>query len=145
MPEFVLRAATLADIEFVFRVRNDPVTREASRTTDAVPWETHEQWFNSIIARPDRRLLIGEAAGASVSAIRFDNLQHGVEANWMVAPEARRCGYGFLTICEGIKMEHRRPIVADIKPSNRSSVAVALRAGFVPAGGAGGLLRFALS
>jgi L-amino acid N-acyltransferase YncA len=145
MPEFTLRAATSADIEFVFRVRNDPMTREASRTTDPVAWDAHERWFNSTIVRVDRRLLIGEASGASVSTIRFDDLPHGVEANWMVAPEARRRGFGFLTVREGIRIEQRRPILAEIKPSNRSSVAVALRAGFVPAGDAGDLLRFTLA
>jgi UDP-2,4-diacetamido-2,4,6-trideoxy-beta-L-altropyranose hydrolase len=62
-----VRPAAPADSRMVFEWRNDPVTMQASRSTGEVPWETHEAWYASVLAEPQRHLLVGEAPGPAAA------------------------------------------------------------------------------
>lgn len=70
-----IRPATAADSADVLRWRNDPQTREQSRTTEIITQEMHDVWFESVIKSPDRSLFIAEREDAvPFGQVRFDLL-----------------------------------------------------------------------
>lgn len=92
-----IRQARSADIEILWLWRNDPVTRGASRTTEAIAWTVHERWFASVTSNPDRHVLMAEADGSPVAMIRFDRLKaepstYNISIN--VRPDSRGFGVG---------------------------------------------------
>ncbi|GAA2169572.1 GNAT family N-acetyltransferase [Pedococcus bigeumensis] len=91
--EVVVRAATMADAELLWHWRNDPATRENSRSHEEVPLESHLAWLGASLARDDRRLLVGEVAGRPVGTVRWDHEGAGEwEVSITVAPDSRGRG-----------------------------------------------------
>ena len=87
-----IRSATTADSEALWLWRNDPATREASRTQKPVPWPDHSAWLERTLAGADRHLLIAERNGHALGVVRFDRLpgaepSHEVSIN--LRPDAR--------------------------------------------------------
>jgi len=73
-----LRAASLDDARNLFEWRNHPSVRAVSRSSEAIDWDTHRNWFTSVLNTPHRALLIGERGGSAVGVVRFD--MQGAEA-----------------------------------------------------------------
>lgn len=91
--EVTVRAATLGDAELLWQWRNDPATRENSRSHEPVPLESHLAWLQASLAREDRQLLVGEVAGGPVGTVRWDLETAGEwEVSITVAPDSRGRG-----------------------------------------------------
>ncbi|SDP28555.1 Spore coat polysaccharide biosynthesis protein SpsG, predicted glycosyltransferase [Pedococcus dokdonensis] len=91
--EVTVRPATPADAEPLWHWRNDPTTREHSRSQEPVPLESHLAWLTASLARRDRHLLVGEVAGRPVGTIRWDEDSAGEwEVSITVAPDSRGRG-----------------------------------------------------
>ena len=89
----VVRPVTLGDAELLWRWRNDPATRENSRSHEPVPLEAHLDWLRAALLRADRHLLVGEAQGSPVGTVRWDHEGQGEwEVSITVAPESRGRG-----------------------------------------------------
>lgn len=132
-----LRPAALADAERLFFWRNDPETRQASRNTDPVSWDSHIAWLTSSLVNPNRQILIAiNDDGIPCGTIRID----GDELSWTTAPEFR--GQGIAT--EMVKAVTVRPgcYTAFIKPENAASIRVAEKCGFTMTGEENGLQRW---
>lgn len=149
-PPLSLRRATAADSADLLAWRNDPLTRANSRNTQAVAPNGHEAWLARALADANRRLWIGEVAGAAVgtaSAVR--DPRGTVEISVTVAPEAR--GRGIATrlvpaaVAEARRLWPGAPIRAEIKPDNRASRAVFEACGFTLVGDRGDLLDYSLA
>lgn len=91
----VARAATLEDARLLWEWRNDPATRESSRSTEEVPWDDHLKWLAGSLNRTDRMLLLVEDEAGPVGTVRWDLTRDTEgEREWevsiTVAPQRRR-------------------------------------------------------
>ena len=91
----VARAATLEDARLLWEWRNDPATRESSRSSEEVPWDDHLAWLGDSLNRTDRMLLLVEDEAGPVGTVRWDlTRDREGEREWevsiTVAPQRRR-------------------------------------------------------
>lgn len=132
------RPAALADSKLLLRWRNDPETREVSRSTERVSWEGHSQWYQRILEDPRRLLYVVERGGAPVGTVRFDALDAPDAAEWEVsitlAPEARGHGLARAVLAAGedaFDQDHpEATVVAAVLPGNVPSQRLFARAGY---------------
>jgi RimJ/RimL family protein N-acetyltransferase len=91
-----LRVAGAADGEQVWRWRNAPAARAASRATDAIELGSHLDWYARAIIDPRRLILIGQADGQAFGMVRFDETGEGA---WdvSIALDPSRTGRGLGT------------------------------------------------
>jgi len=91
----VLRPAHAGDADLLLAWANDPATRAASFDRAPIPWPEHVAWLAAVLADPDRRLWIAEAAGVPVGQLRVDRMPGGVgTVSIGLAPTARGRGLG---------------------------------------------------
>ena len=91
----VARAATLEDARLLWEWRNDPATRESSRSSEEVLWDDHLAWLGDSLNRTDRMLLLVEDEAGPVGTVRWDLTreregQREWEVSITVAPQRRR-------------------------------------------------------
>lgn len=92
-PVLRVRPAATTDASLLHAWRNDPVTRNSSRSSEPVPWSAHERWFASSLVRPDRILMVAEDSDGAVGTARWDEQTAGEwEVSITVAPQRR--GHG---------------------------------------------------
>lgn len=141
-PMFILRRATLKDAEFLFKLRNDPVTRANSVSEDLVPWHVHIDWLNKSLANPQRLLFIGirrERVGTS----RLDIGESHTEISYTVAPKHRGKGYGQILVNETLRYA-KPPLRAIVRPDNLASRRILENVGFCIAAQEDGMLVYFL-
>lgn len=124
-----LRLARASDAAFLLRVRNDPTTRQASRTRREITLKEHEAWF----AKTTDRIFIAEVEDVAVGTVRLTRHTGWLEINLAVAPEHRGKGYATQMIQLGAK-EAWAPVVAYVRAENDRSLKAFKRAGFVEEG-----------
>lgn len=117
------RAAGMEDARRLFEWRNDPQTREASRSSDPIPWESHIAWLTQRLGAKEPHLYIVEIDGVPIGTFRID----GEEISYTIALESRgkRLGHPMLAMaakCFG-------PKTALVKRRNIASARVAQEAG----------------
>ena len=132
--EVAVRAATMADAELLWHWRNDPATRENSRSHEPVPLESHLAWLQASLARADRHLLVGEVAGQPVGTVRWDHESAGEwEVSITVAPDSRGRGVAAGLLAAGEVWLSREATAVDPGPTtggpgDRAGVAAYLAA-----------------
>jgi|CXWL01.1.fsa_nt_gi UDP-2,4-diacetamido-2,4,6-trideoxy-beta-L-altropyranose hydrolase len=89
-----IRVAKQDDSEKLFEWRNHPSIRAASRNSDVIGLEDHQKWFASVLASPDRLLLIGQREGLPIGVVRFDIQGDEVEVSIYLVPEIKQPGKG---------------------------------------------------
>ncbi len=143
-PDLRLRPATAADVLSVWRWRNDPESRAASRRSEEVPYSTHEAWFARVLADSDHTLLIATTGeGETIGMVRLDPLRGGeTEISINVAPEWRGRGAGTELIRQLVQREPGRRLVAEVRPENLRSVRLFERCAFTRRGEADGMIVF---
>ena len=92
--ELYLRRATIEDAEDILKWRNDPATRENSFTRDEIDLETHLAWFEKKLVDTGCFMYILMDGDKKVGNIRVDVEDVTGEISYMIAPDARRKGYG---------------------------------------------------
>lgn len=142
MEDVSLRPATSGDMEWIWRLVNDPTVRTVSVSSDQIPWATHEAWFSARL-RGQQPMLIAEVGSLKVGYVRFDSTPDGVEVS-IALDLAHRGGLGGRVLraaCEWWDSRHRdMPLRARIKTDNEASRGAFRRAGFVEQGVDGGFL-----
>ncbi len=136
MLRLTLRQATLEDSLDLFNWRNDPVTREMSRNTEPIPWESHEKWYEKALADSRKKILMAENEEGKIGMVRFDyQNSHSAEVNININPIFRGKGYGQLVLDNGCKYGFSKlglnRIYAEIKKTNIPSIKLFERAGFI--------------
>jgi len=124
----LFRDADRADAALLLDWRNDPLTRAASRQTEAISVEDHAKWLVDTIAHTDRRLMVAEIDGEPVGTIRLD-IDSFCELSWTVSPKARQRGVGRRMVEEMIQML-ALPMRAVVRKTNLASRKIALACGF---------------
>ncbi|MBB5830909.1 bifunctional UDP-2,4-diacetamido-2,4,6-trideoxy-beta-L-altropyranose hydrolase/GNAT family N-acetyltransferase [Brachybacterium aquaticum] len=130
------RPATAEDSSLLLRWRNDPQTREVSRSTERVSWDSHTGWYRRVLEDPRRELYVVERDGTPVGTVRFDALE---DTEWEVsitlAPESRGHGLSRPVLAAGeAAFDQRHPgalVVASVLPGNVPSQRLFARAGYV--------------
>ncbi|MFV0665030.1 UDP-2,4-diacetamido-2,4,6-trideoxy-beta-L-altropyranose hydrolase [Denitromonas sp.] len=89
-----IRPAAKADSAMLFEWRNSEVVRRVSRDKQPIALETHTAWFESTLARSDRKLTIGELDGVPVGVVRFDIKDDEAEVSIYLDPAETRAGVG---------------------------------------------------
>jgi GNAT superfamily N-acetyltransferase len=90
MVQLNLRAASMNDAKTLWRWRNDPGTRAASRHSAELPFEDHLGWLERSLATDERILLLASDQTGDVGTVRWDLLRKGEwEVSITVAPERR--------------------------------------------------------
>jgi RimJ/RimL family protein N-acetyltransferase len=122
----ILRVATADDLPFLLRLRNDPETRQWSRTTEEISEAEHRDWFEKTT---DRIFIAENERGDAFGTVRFVRHPHELEMGIVIAPEHRGKGYASLMIELGVK-EAWAPVVAYVREDNDKSLHAFRRAGF---------------
>jgi RimJ/RimL family protein N-acetyltransferase len=128
-PLLTFRPVTVDDYQLLLSWRNDPLTRQQSFQDHVISEAEHLQWLSMMLGRPDRHLWLVQRDGENVGVLRQDKLDGYCELSWTVSPQARGKGFGKQMVkqfADSLAGELR----ASIKPSNASSVKIALYAGF---------------
>lgn len=123
-----LRLATIDDAELLFEWRNDPVTRQASRNSDPIEFDSHRQWLAHSLSSDHRKLWIALANDIPVGTVRLD-LGPVSELSWNVAPNMRGQGFGKKMVRLAI-VESTGPVSAVIRDDNSASRRLAESLGF---------------
>lgn len=135
-----LRPAQDLDAGRLFAWRDDPRTREASRTTDPLRWADHLDWLDRTLASgppPDRfspddtsterRLWIAVSGGQPVANVRIDRLSEPgtVEVSIATGPQARGRGHAGRAIGDVLQLLRAEPavrtVVAELRSDNLAS------------------------
>jgi RimJ/RimL family protein N-acetyltransferase len=129
-----LRPAAQSDAALLRAWRNDPVTRAASRNTDAVGEAEHEVWLARTLADPGQRLLVAEADGRPAGQVRLERGADSWEISVALAPERRGTGLGAALIQAGVEQLAAEgtegQMEAWIRVGNEPSMRAFERAGF---------------
>ncbi|MBK7901037.1 MAG: UDP-2,4-diacetamido-2,4,6-trideoxy-beta-L-altropyranose hydrolase [Betaproteobacteria bacterium] len=89
-----LRRASVGDGENLFTWRNRESVRRASRESAPISRPVHDAWLRDTLARPDRRILVGERDGVPVGVVRFDLSGEEAEVSIYLAPGEHGAGAG---------------------------------------------------
>src|SRR5690606_13539 len=91
-----VRPATPGDGRLVFTWRNHPAIRGVAFESSEISWITHETWFHSVLADPDRHLLIAVVRKDPVGVVRFDLSRQSdtAEISIYLAPAILGMGFG---------------------------------------------------
>lgn len=128
--ELLVRPAEPADAHDLWRWRNDPVARAASRNPDPVPFADHQAWFARALADPARTILIGEIDGSPVGMVRLDAGSDGAEVSIALDPERRGAGLGGALMRVGLARSGARTFTAVLRADNAASRRLFAGAGF---------------
>ncbi len=132
-----LRRAQKADATAIFAWRNHPDTRRYAFDPIEIDWKTHERWFTTVLANPNRELLIAELDGCPVGVLRYDiEAERGVVSIYLVPDQAGQ-GWGLPVLLAGERwLRESRPDVriceAEVDASNLASSEIFQAAGFTP-------------
>ncbi len=134
-PKLRLRAATLSDARFLFRLRNDPVTRAASFRSDEIRFADHVDWLTARLRDPRRttRLFVVLLGDDAVGQVRFDHEDRHDEISVALVAGARGKGLGTSLLTRASEAALRRGVprvLARVKPDNEASIRAFERAGF---------------
>ena len=141
-----LRRATLDDARFLFRLRNDPVTRQNSFQQGKLEFASHQAWLKARLADPGRRVKlfiasVPETGGTAVpiGLVRFDGDERSKCAEISIALAPRFRGRGFAAPMLRRALGRTPPsverVLARVRVENAASVRAFERADFRRHGG----------
>ena len=128
----VADAFTRGRLERLLAWRNDPATRQASHTSDAVDPAAHRAWLSASLASPTRRLWIAGLDSLPVGTLRADRPADAQRTtlSWTVAPALRGCGVGRAMVCLAAR-QLDEALHAEVRVGNTASLQIAQAAGLV--------------
>ncbi|UOZ09243.1 GNAT family N-acetyltransferase [Amycolatopsis sp. WQ 127309] len=131
------REATEADAELLLSWRNDPRTRQSSRSTAVVSLAEHTGWLRGVLTDDERLLLVVEHEGAPVGTVRFDRRAGGWEVSITLAPASRGRGLSGAVLAEGERALRERldvrVVLAAVHQDNAASAKLFEHAGYAEA------------
>lgn len=143
------RPATARDADLLRGWRNDPIVRAAAVHTAKVTAAEHAAWLQSVLADPDRTLVVALLDGNPVGVIRFDRSGRESTISISIDSSTRAGGLGTQIIRETSELELAARetidrVWADIRLENIASLKAFERAGYRETGESHhpGLARF---
>ena len=145
----VVKPACEDDRDVIFTWLDDKLTREMSFTADLVEWDVHKKWFENTLKRDTRLLLMCVDTGINekICVVRFDLDMNQALVSINLAPSMRGKGLAKKCLNEAIIfLKAHTPKIdtlnAEIKSTNRASIAAFQGVGFSLVGEELSLLRF---
>ena len=141
MSESLLRPVRDAEMEMIYRWRNEPRVRKVMPYCQEIDFAAHREWWPKALADPRRRMLILEVGRAPVAAVVFMEVRPGVSAKWgfYTAPHHELRAAGLLTVwftCQSAAIFYAFEIlrvdvlVCDVLATNEAVLRWIDRAGF---------------
>jgi len=131
-----LRKVEYADMELLFGWANDDVVRANAFHTEKIPYESHRQWFENMIADVNIYQYILCEGEMPIGQIRL-NIEDGTATiDYSVASKQRGRGYGsrmlqlMQTQLATDNISHVTKIVGQVKYKNHASARVFEKCGF---------------
>jgi UDP-2,4-diacetamido-2,4,6-trideoxy-beta-L-altropyranose hydrolase len=130
-----LRPACAEDCRLTWEWANEPVVRAASFTTEAIPWERHQEWFAARLREPTCAFFIAvNRAGVPIGQVRCEVKARVAILSISLDPHFRGNGFGPKMIRKGSQEMFARGQVdridAFIRPENQASHRAFEKAGF---------------
>lgn len=128
------------DRRYVWKVNNDPSVRERSISTESIPWEDHIEWYEEVMADPDRLLYVTQHHGDDCGVVRYDLDRQAGEAEISIALQesfrGRHIGRRVIESTSSAILEHEDvdAVVAHVRPDNTPSMKAFEAAGYVDHG-----------
>ena len=134
-PTVTIRQAEASDCDAMYRWRNAPVVRAASRDANEVNLDAHRHWFEEVLRSPNRCLLVGEVAGDPVGVVRFDLDGSRAEVSIYLLPDRLGQGLGpeLLAVAQqwlSARLAQIATLLAETLPSNTASQRLFERSGY---------------
>ncbi len=123
---FFLREALQSDIDLLYEWANDPIVRQNSFHSEAIPYDIHKKWFVRMMEDKNTVQYILMADGEPVGQIRLIIDGNEAEIGYSISSQHRRKGYGRMMlqlIAEEVNQKYPniKKLVAKVKPENIAS------------------------
>lgn len=142
-----LRRASMADAQTVWHWRQG-LPQMAFRSGANTPLADHLTWFQHALSAADRRLFIATNNSIALGHLRLDlHAQGAATVSILLAPDARGKGLGLrllARLADLARDEGLHHLVAEVHPSNASSHALFLAAGYAETGHANDYVHLSL-
>jgi len=130
-----LRPADPGDAELLWKWANDEDVRRWSFSQDAIPWETHVEWFSRRLSSDENRIYIGfDGEDAPVGQVRFDAREGRTDIGITVDNKRRGAGFGGLLLAQALRRASvdgwAKEFHAAVKADNAGSRSLFERTGF---------------
>lgn len=130
------REATLDDADALLVWRNHPSIRAVSHSIAAIAPAEHHAWLASVLADPNRYLLIGLRGDEPIGVVRFDLREDAAHVSIYRVPERPERGLGKVLLGSAeLWLRERRPevrtLVAEVLAGNEVSCRLFEGAGYV--------------
>ena len=131
-----LRRADREDVELFFRWVNEPAVRENSFNTEPIPWESHQKWFEKVLADDGVRIYVLMQDNLPVGQVRLSFEDNKWQISYSIASAYRGQGYGKLILRlaenELVNTGHiGEELYAEVKIHNTASQRIFSRLGYV--------------
>lgn len=129
-----LRRVHKDDCRLLWEWANEPAVREASFSSEPIPWKEHVKWFRTKLKDPFCLFFIALDEGEPIGQVRYDIDDKEAVISVSLAKEVRGKGYG----SQLIRLASERvldgsvvnAIHAYIKQENEASINAFVKAGF---------------
>lgn len=126
-PNVILATASVADMRFLFDLRNDPGVRAVSFNNNPIQWDEHRRWLLKNIENPNTCLFVAKVNRRRVGQVRVDLQAGSGEISVSIASANRRKGYAAISVdrvCRHIFKKYPKinKIFAYIRPENTASI-----------------------
>lgn len=94
-----------AHSSFIWRWRNDQVSRKMFKNQSFITWKDHKEWFERSLHNAKRIMYLGIREGIPVGIIRFDISNNKIDECFIsinIAPKYRGAGIGKLMLKKSI-------------------------------------------
>jgi UDP-2,4-diacetamido-2,4,6-trideoxy-beta-L-altropyranose hydrolase len=137
-PDWSIRCVAAADVEAIWQINSDPAVRAVSFSTDPIPFDEHEIWYERKLADRGCRWFVAERDGMIAGQIRYERDAGRAVVSFALAAAYRSRGLGtrlltatFGPACTALDVTLIEGLVLDDNPR---SARVFLKAAYTDAG-----------
>ena len=121
-----LRRAGREDVEIFFKWVNEPAVRANSFNTEPISWESHQKWFEEVLADDEVRIYVLMQDNLPVGQVRLVFEDSTWQISYSIASAYRGRGYGkrILQLAENELINKGRngeKLFAEVKTHNTAS------------------------
>jgi spore coat polysaccharide biosynthesis predicted glycosyltransferase SpsG/RimJ/RimL family protein N-acetyltransferase len=117
----------------LFELAGDPIVRQNSFNTAAIPFDDHCRWFDRVLADERIKIMIFESGGTLIGSVRFEARADETVTSLSLSAPFRGLGLGAPLLRRAIAasdLPEIRPVTAYIKPENTASQKTFEQAGY---------------
>lgn len=127
IPKVILARASIADMRFLFNLRNEHKVRAVSFNNNPIQWDKHRIWLLKTIENPNSCLFVVKVNRRRVGQVRVDLHAGSGEISVSIASANRRKGYAAISVDRVSRLIFKKypminKIFAYIRPENIASI-----------------------